>query len=146
MEEFSGSTVVRTAVSLLWPRFNPWSRNCIRYPVKGPLWVWIKEYSLITCCHLNLLSQGNYCCFYSTCIQALTTDVEGSLETLSSWLFSGGAFGCWSGWLPRSYLEIPVSALRLAPYFCKKVSSCPISIMNVSWIQVKKGVGKRCAL
>ena len=27
MEEFSGSTVVRMAVSLLWPRFNPWSRN-----------------------------------------------------------------------------------------------------------------------
>lgn len=28
--------------------------NCIQYPVKDPLWViWIKVYSLITCCHLE---------------------------------------------------------------------------------------------
>lgn len=43
---------------------------------------------LITCCCPDLLSQGSHHCFYSTCIQVVSADVEGPLAALCSWLFS----------------------------------------------------------
>ena len=86
-----------------------------------------------------------YSCSHSTLAEVASAGVEGPLETeLLVLLRAGEAFRRWSGWLPRSCLERSSFGFEGSLLFlgtCKKVSSCPISIMNVPDFEWGKGWG-----